>query len=84
MARKPRLKPAPTPVLPTPRYCQFPTGCLPGNKPFASLTFKSAAGLIWTESACQFHQSHRTDQVRAEGGELVSVRLLEGDAGWSM
>ena len=85
MARKPRIvaepqAPEPTPVLePWPLYCHLPTGCRTRGKVFARLTFKSAAGLIWSEGSCQGDQQFRADQIRAEGGELVEVLVLEGE-----
>ena len=76
MARKPRIKTPPVPALPTPTRCQY-GGCPPSARPFASLTFRSASGLTWSEASCQSHMELRADQVRAEGGKLLSVRLLE-------
>lgn len=89
MARKtrtPKIVAPSEPALPEPRYCQYPPGCHLAARPFASLTFKSKAGMGWTQSACQAHQAATVDYYRKlaaegpDGGELVSVRLLGSEA----
>lgn len=85
MARRPRIKPEPVPVVevdlePLPRYCHF-VGCRPGTPPFARLTFKSAAGLVWSEGVCQGHQQFSADKVRREGGELLNVLVIPAEGG---
>lgn len=83
MARKtraPRVVTPPAPVLPEPTACQYPLGCRAGNRPFASLTFKSKAGMTWSQASCQSHMELSADYYRAQGGELLEVRLLAAEA----
>lgn len=53
--------------------CQW-TGPRPCEIPGAyTLTFRSKHGFEWIEAQCRSHCDLRTNQVRAEGGEIVAV-----------
>lgn len=77
--RTPKIVAPPAPALPEPKACQYPLGCRTGSQPFASLTFKSQAGLVWSQASCQSHMELSADYYRAQGGELLEVRLLAAE-----
>lgn len=64
--------------MPDPTFCQSAYRC---ESPRAYLVwFRSATGYEWSEGLCRRDSSVRSDQVRSEGGQVVSVEEIAVEA----
>lgn len=60
-----------------PTFCQSAYRC---DQPRAyTVWFRSATGYQWSEGLCRRDSSVRSDQVRAEGGQVVSVEEIAAE-----